>query len=66
MNGSPEQVSERIFDSLDECKEFVETIANNPVVNSDYSFRFMAIDGIVFEGQCVSKEDFELRKILNL
>jgi len=61
MNGQPAEVSERLFDSLDECKEFVETLVQQDnVLNSDYGFYFRTGDGYFFKGQCISVGDYNL------
>jgi len=61
MNGEMEDISERIFVSYEECAEFVNTIADNDVVNSDYGFKFVASDGILFEGQCIEMREWFLK-----
>lgn len=48
VNGGEPEVSDRVFGSFDECKEFVETLAGDSVVNSDYGFEFLANDGVHF------------------
>ena len=62
LNGQMESVSDRVFNSLDECAEFVNAVANADVVNSDYGFRFVAPDGMLFDGQCIHKSDWLLKK----
>ena len=59
ITGFQPAVSDRIFESYDECKEFVNTIAQQDVVNTDYGFRFLSVDGLLVTGQCVAKEDYQ-------
>lgn len=58
VNGAPNQISNRVFESFEECAWFVNEVARDTVVNSDYAFRFLAQDGILFEGQCIDKKDY--------
>lgn len=58
INGSPNEISDRIFESYEECSEFVNEVAQGTVVNSDFSFQFLSVDQLLFEGQCISKEDY--------
>lgn len=58
VNGELSDISDRIFYSLDECVEFVNTIAREDVVNSDYGFIFTTSDGQLFDGQCIAMEDW--------
>ena len=58
VTGFEPAVSDRIFESYDKCKEFVNTIAKQPVVNSDYGFHFLSSDKLLVSGQCVAKEDY--------
>lgn len=66
LNGELEDISERIFTSYEECEEFVNAVADDgtgtDVVNSDYSFRFLSIDGLMFEGQCIEMNDWFLKR----
>ena len=62
VNNGHQEISDRIFESYEECKEFVNTIAQNDVVNSDYGFRFLASDGVLFDGQCISQEDYKVKQ----
>ena len=62
INGGLEDISDRIFNSYEECTYFVNTIANMDVVNSDYGFKFIASDGALFEGQCVDMREWFLKK----
>lgn len=61
INGGMEDISDRIFTSYDECREFVNTVARQEVVNSDYGFRFVATDGMLFEGQCIELREWFLK-----
>lgn len=62
INGELPDISDRIFTTYDECAEFVNTLANDDVVNSDYGFRFLASDGVIFEGQCIDMKDWFLKE----
>ncbi len=62
LNGAMETVSDRVFSSYEECAEFVEAVAGGDVVNSDYGFRFIAPDGMLFDGQCIDKKYWILKK----
>ena len=62
LNGDRDQISDRIFQSYDECAEFVNMVAQDNVINSDYGFRFVSNDGDVFEGQCIGRSDYELKR----
>ena len=58
VNGSPHQISDRIFESYEECSEFVNTVAQGTIVNSDFSFQFLSMDQMLFEGRCISEEKY--------
>lgn len=62
LNGGPEDLSDRVFTSYEECATFVNTIANMDVINSDYGFKFVASDGYLFEGQCIEMREWFLKK----
>lgn len=62
INGEPEDLSDRIFNSYEECATFVNTVVNQEVVNSDYGFRFVAPDGMLFSGQCIEMKEWFLKK----
>lgn len=62
VNNGHEEISDRIFESHEECAEFVNMLAQDDVVNSDYGFRFLSNDGMLFDGQCISQEDYSLKK----
>lgn len=53
------QISDRLFDSKQECAEFVNTIAQGEVVDDNYEFIFASMDGLVFKGGCYSPEEFD-------
>jgi len=55
------QVSDRIFSSTEECEEFVNTLANADVFE-DNRFKFVAQDGIIFHGGCMTPFEYELYK----
>ena len=62
MNDLPLQISQTKYQSLDDCADFVETLAGMPVIENDYSFEFKSIeptDGSVhtFAGQCIVEQD---------
>ena len=58
VNDSPNQVSDRVFESFEECTWFVNEVAQDNVVNSDFSFQFLSVDQLLFEGQCIEKKDY--------
>lgn len=62
VNGGLEDISDRVFTSYDECSEFVNTVAQMDVVNSDYGFKFVAHDGALFEGQCIEMREWFLKQ----
>ena len=62
VNGGLEDISDRIFTSYEECSTFVNTLAQMDVVNSDYGFKFIASDGVLFEGQCIEMREWFLKK----
>ena len=62
VNGGLEDISDKIFTSYEECSTFVNTLAQMDVVNSDYGFKFIASDGVLFEGQCVEIREWFLKK----
>lgn len=51
-------VSDRLFDSYQECAEFVNTIAQQDVVDENFEFEFASMDGILFKGGCYNEEQF--------
>ena len=53
------EISDRQFKTKQECAEFVNTVAQNNVVDEDYKFIFASIDGLVFKGGCYTPEEFE-------
>lgn len=55
------EVSDRMFESKEECANFVNTIARDDVVIDD-KFKFSASDGVIFTGGCMSEFEFELYK----
>jgi len=55
------QVSDRIFSNTAECEEFVNTLAGADVFE-DNRFKFVAQDGIVFYGGCMTPFEYELYK----
>ena len=61
VNNGHEEISDRIFESHGECAEFVNMLAQEDVVNSDYGFRFISTDGVLFDGQCIEKKDYTLK-----
>ena len=62
INSGPEEISDRIFYSKQECAEFVNTIAQMNVVKDDYTFKFVANDGMLFRGQCAAMKEWFLKK----
>ena len=62
INGSLEDISDRIFTSKTECAEFVNTLAQMEVVDEVGKFKFIANDGAMFKGQCVEMKEWFLKK----
>ena len=62
VNGGLEDISDKIFTSYEECSTFVNTLAQMDVINSDYGFKFVASDGVLFEGQCIEMREWFLKK----
>lgn len=62
INSGLPDISDRIFTSYEECAEFVNTVANQEVVKDDYSFRFIAPDGMLFDGKCIEMKEWFLKK----
>ena len=62
INGGLEDISDRVFTSYDECVEFVNTVAQMDVVNSDYGFEFISEDAQLFRGQCIEMKEWFLKK----
>lgn len=62
INGGLEDISDRVFTSYDECVEFVNTVAQMDVVNSDYKFEFISEDAQLFRGQCIEMKEWFLKK----
>lgn len=62
INGSLEDISDRIFTSKTECAEFVDALAQMEVVGNDGKFKFIANDGAIFKGQCVEMKEWFLKK----
>jgi len=55
------QVSDRIFTSTEECADFVNTLAGNNVVKGK-KFKFVAQDGVIFYGGCLTPMEYEIYK----
>jgi len=62
VNSGPQEISDRVFYSYEECTEFVNMIAGTDVVNSDHGFRFVASDGLLFDGQCIEIKEWFLKQ----
>lgn len=62
INGAPEEISDRIFTSKEECSEFVNTVAQSPVIKEDGSFKFISSDGMLFTGKCINKKEYDPEK----
>ena len=60
VNSAPLEISDRIFNSYEECVGFVNTVADMDVVKSDYKFRFVSLDGLLFDGQCIEMKEWFL------
>ena len=55
------QVSDRIFSSTEECEDFVNTLAGADTFKNN-RFKFVAQDGIIFHGGCMTPFEYELYK----
>jgi hypothetical protein len=53
------EVSDRLFDSKQECAMFVNTIAQGEVVDENYEFEFASMDGLLFKGGCYNVQEFK-------
>ena len=58
-NPTGPEVSNKFFESKQECAEFVNTIAKNDVVDENYEFKFASMDGLLFVGGCYTPEEFK-------
>ena len=59
FNPQGPEMSDRLFETKQECAEFVNTIAQEKVVDENYEFKFASMDGLMFLGGCYSPEEFE-------
>ena len=57
------EFSENLFDTHEECAEFVNTIADDGtgtnVVDENFEFKFASVDGLVFFGGCYTAEQYD-------
>ena len=58
ITGYEPTVSDRVFPSYEKCATFVNQLAGQYVVNSDYGFEFLTSDGLIVSGQCISRDDW--------
>lgn len=61
VNGAPEEISQTVFVSYEQCENFVNTLVGDDVVNSDYGFNFMTSDRQHFSGQCIEMKEWFLK-----
>ena len=59
MNGEDLTVSKREFESYQECETFVNSLVNQDVVNSDFTFQFSTPDAGQFIGQCIERSEYK-------
>ena len=63
FNPQGPQISNKLFDSKQECAEFVNTVADDgtgtKVVDENYEFKFASVDGLMFVGGCYTPEEFK-------
>mgnify|MGYP001026476137 FL=1 len=52
------EMSERTFADHNECRIFVNRIAQSDVVNEKYEFGFGTPDGTLFRGGCYNGEEY--------
>ena len=59
------EFSETLYQTHEECAEFVNTIADDgtdtDVVDENFEFRFSSADGLVFFGGCYTAKEYEER-----
>jgi hypothetical protein len=57
------EFSQTLFDTHEECAEFVNTIADDGtqpnVVDENFEFKFASVDGLVFFGGCYTAEQYD-------
>lgn len=58
VNAQPYEISQRPFTSLEECRWFVNELAQTEVFINENDFRFVTTDGWTYVGQCISVEDY--------
>ena len=59
FNPKGPQISDRLFDSKQECADFVNTIARDNVVDENFEFKFASFDGLMFVGGCYDPDEFK-------
>lgn len=58
VNAQPYEISQRPFTSLEECREFVNTLAQTEVFSNERDFRFITEDGWTYVGQCIEVDKY--------
>lgn len=58
VNAQPYEISQRPFTSLEECRGFVNQLAQTDVFTNETDFRFLTTDGWTYVGQCIAVEDY--------
>lgn len=61
IGGATPSISDRIYNSYEECESFVNALVGMDVVKSDYTFEFYASDAVLFKGQCVEMKEWFLK-----
>jgi len=62
FNGQPEEISQTVFVTYEQCEEFVNTLVGDDVVNSDHGFNFVTSDGQHVKGQCIEMKEWFLKE----
>ena len=58
VNAQPYEISQRPFTSLEECREFVNQLAQTDVFTNENDFRFITTDGWTYVGQCIEATEY--------
>ena len=58
MSTAPE-VSKTVYESREQCMEFVNTLAGSDVFNENYKYKFMSNDGFIIYGGCLTPQELD-------
>jgi hypothetical protein len=53
------QISDRLFESHEECAWFVNQVAKESVVDANFEFEFASIDGWLYKGGCYTENEYK-------